>query len=115
MPMRVGMKRVLVGIVAVMLAVTPLVGCGGTANSSTAPSTRPPSSSATATPTNWKADPRCSLGKLIDTEIEWMDSGVIPDNANNESSAKVLAGISRARAAGGSCEEVRARLLQELE
>jgi hypothetical protein len=95
------------------------VGCGGGGGTTPYPGpstpTSPITSPTTQTAAGWKHDPRCTLTKLLTTEIAWMDDGIIPDNAKNESSAHVLATVTSAEKQGGSCDDVRTRLEQELQ
>jgi hypothetical protein len=71
----------------------------------------------TQTPTDelaWEVDPRCSIDQMLVAEVKWMDQGIIPDTASNESSEYVLAAIDDATAEGGTCDDVLRRLQQAL-
>lgn len=98
-----------------LLAAAALTGCGGGDASSSVPAEWSQPVAGTGSQGAWKHDPRCSLEKLVTVEVTWMDDGTIPDNAQNESSAHVLAEITKAEKQGGSCDDVRARLLQALQ
>jgi hypothetical protein len=65
-------------------------------------------------PHSWQDDARCSTDQMLVQEVRWMDAGVIPDNAQNESSKHVLNAVDDARAGGGTCDEVLARFQQLL-
>jgi hypothetical protein len=88
-------------------------GCGSSPAALSQPALNPPPTHTavqTSQTPGWKHDPRCRLDKLMVTEVALMDDGLIPDNARNESSAHVLAVISRAERPGGSCDAVRQRM-----
>lgn len=85
-------------------------GCGGASESSVTTATAPSTATQQSSAASWRNDPRCRLDKLMVTEVALMDDGLIPDNARNESSAHVLAVISRAERLGGSCDAVRQRM-----
>lgn len=110
--------------IATMALTLAAAGCGGSRSTpstalsqqplgtSVAPTPVPPPAPSTSHQSNasWKHDPRCSLEKLLVTEVALMDDGLIPDNARNESSAHVLSVITRAERSGGSCDAVRQRM-----
>ncbi len=62
----------------------------------------------------WKTDPRCSLESLLITVVKWLDDGTIPDSSKTESSADLLKVIDKAEKMGGTCDQVRVRMLAAL-
>jgi hypothetical protein len=115
-PSKLGIIVRWVVILASVVAGTAGCGGGGSSSATSASVSSPTTTTAPSatTASNWKSDPRCSVTKLLTSEIAWMDDGTIPDNAQNESSAHVLAKITKAEAQGGSCDEVRQRLMHSL-
>lgn len=101
-------RRFCLAMVAVMLTLGATA-CGGSGNSSSVTTYSTAVTTASA-PASWRNDPRCSLEKLLVTEVALMDDGLIPDNAQNESSSHVLAVVKKAERAGGDCDAVRQRM-----